>query len=104
VARSAFGELIEQRCAVLAIASQVELGKLLARRGVVVSANTLSAWHTGAKRPRPGRLAILFDVLELHGPDRDRAYRLAHETEVADEPAVDVDTFHTLLPTGSDPR
>lgn len=83
--RSAFGALIEQRCKDLGIGSQAELGKLLAAKGVGVSANTLSSWHTGAKRPRPGRLAALFDLLDLHGTDRDRAYRLAAEVEEGDD-------------------
>ncbi len=100
--RSAFGALIERRCESLGIASQVELGRLLARKGVSVSANTLSSWHTGSKRPRPGRLAALFDVLELHGPDRDRAYRLANEVEVGDDtPSEPVDAIDGALPGSS---
>ncbi len=81
--RSAFGELLETRCRELDIASQAELGRLLAARGISVSANTLSSWHTGGKRPRAGHLGALCDVLQIHGPSRDRAYRLAQELDLA---------------------
>jgi hypothetical protein len=84
-----FSDLIKERCAALNIASQAELGRLLTKRGVSASANTLSSWHTGSKRPRLGRLAALLDVLELHGADRDRAYRLANELEVGDDAPAD---------------
>lgn len=88
MSRSAFGALVEERCRQLNIGSQVELGALLASRGCRVSANTISAWHTGSKRPRPGRLGALCDVLQFHGAERDRVYRLALEVpdEDADEP------------------
>ena len=76
--REGLAGLLDQRRTALGIRSQAALRELLAGRGCKVSRTTMSKWFTGAPI-RTKHLRVLLDVLDVHGAERDRAYRLAGE-------------------------
>lgn len=74
-------DLIREQMAVLGIETQADLRRALGRAGVDVSSAAVSGWCTGRLTPRPQHLGVLLDILGVHGPRRDAAYRLAYEVE-----------------------
>jgi transcriptional regulator with XRE-family HTH domain len=60
---------------------------LLAEKyGIAVSAQTISYWLKGDRRPSLGKLIGLLDALDIHGEERDAAIRAAAGSPLVDAP------------------
>lgn len=76
-----FPELLRGRLRALKL-SQRGLSAELARRGVIVSENSISLWSVGKRQPNPLHLEEVLSVLGIYSDDdRARVYRFTYAPE-----------------------
>lgn len=80
-----FVDLLKGRCEDLGIETQASLRLLVGKKGVELSAETVSRWFRGHTKPSGPVLEVLLDVLNVCEPDqRERAHRMVAAPDADD--------------------